>query len=91
MAAALGFMVHVGCNADAVAALLAQNNGAFPVSKADEGHAHLTSKAEFDGFFYAFLSYQTDPTQPLHQGRVLRAQVTAAATQEELDAVVDDR
>lgn len=91
LATMVGFKANTGADADAVAAATALTGGSFPVSDINEGHLFLTTKADFDAFIGAYLNYQTDPNQPLHQGRVLRAQASAATTQEELDAVVDDR
>lgn len=63
----------------------------MPVSTVDEDQYFLQDSSEVLAFLGAYLMYQTDPTKPLHQGRVLRAQVRAATSPSEVRAVVDNR
>lgn len=91
LASALGFLIGIGCNETACTNALAMGGGYYPISTVDEETYYFTSKAAFDGFFNAYLSYQSDPSYPLGSGRVLKAQVSAATNQAELEAVVDNR
>jgi hypothetical protein len=63
----------------------------YPISTKDEAIFILTSEAHLNSFLDAYLLYQADPSKPLGSGRTLKARVTAAATLEELEAIVDDR
>jgi hypothetical protein len=51
----------------------------------------LDSLARLDQFIATFAQYQIDPNKPLNRGRTLKALVTSATSQEELDAIIDDR
>lgn len=72
---------------------LANNMLPFPlaVSTVDEKSVILNSADELKMFLGAYMLYQSDPSQPLASGRVLKEAVTAATTIEEVNAVVDDR
>ena len=51
----------------------------------------LADQAAAMGFLQAVLGYETAEGSPLTTGRALRQQVNAAATIEEVDAIIDDR
>jgi len=61
------------------------------VSTVDEGTHVLSSATELMQFIGAFLMYQVDPNQPLGAGRALKAQVNAATSVADVEAVVDNR
>ncbi len=63
----------------------------MPVSTIDESSHVLQSADALKAFLGAYLLYQADPNQPLGAGRSLKERITAAATVEEVEAVVDDR
>ena len=63
----------------------------FPVSTVDEGTYYLQDSTDALNFLIAYMTYQTDPTKPLGAGRILKAQVQAATTVAEVEAVVDNR
>jgi len=66
---------------------------AFPmtISTADEGTYSLISQNAMRDFIAAFATYQTSPSGPLGSGRILKALVDACTTNDEVDAVTDDR
>lgn len=61
------------------------------VSTSSEAPYEIADDAEFLMFIGAVFTYQTDPSKPLHSGRVLKAQVDAAVDRAGVDAVVDTR
>lgn len=63
----------------------------YPISTASEGSYILESETALRQFLGAYMLYQADPAKPLGSGRILKERVSAAATIEEIDAVVDDR
>lgn len=63
-----------------------------PILTVDDEVFLLVDEAALTRFMDKVESYQTsDSDSPIVQGRVLRARVESAASQEELDAIVDDR
>lgn len=65
----------------------------FPmtISTVDEGSYELSDAAACLAFLGAYMTYQTDSSQPLGAGRVLKAQVNAAATVEAVEDIEDTR
>lgn len=65
----------------------------FPmqISTKDEGSYVLQSQEHCLQFLGTYMMYQAHPNYPLTQGRILKAQVTAATTKAEVDAVEDTR
>lgn len=63
----------------------------FPISTVDEGVYILQSQEHCLQFLGTYMLYQASPSYPLAQGRTLKAQVNAATTKAEVDAVEDNR
>lgn len=63
----------------------------LPVSTVNETVYTIQNSDSCTAFISAFLMYQVDPTKPLAQGRVLKAQVNNCTTIEQLNAIVDTR
>lgn len=63
----------------------------LPISTVDEGTYILNDQAHCLQFLGAYMLYQAHPAYPLSAGRVLKAQVNAATTKAEVDAVEDTR
>ena len=63
----------------------------LPISTIGEDIYNIQDDSTLLQFIITYMTYMTDPNQPLGAGRILRAQVSNSTTQEELDAVVDDR
>lgn len=63
----------------------------LPISTVDEGTYILNDSQHCLQFIGAYMLYQADPNQPLGAGRALKAQVNAATTKAEVDAVEDNR
>lgn len=63
----------------------------YEISTKDENKVSLANSTELDAFLMAYATYQTDPSQPLGTGRVLKEQISSATTKAELDLIVDNR
>jgi hypothetical protein len=61
------------------------------ISTVDEGSYDIQSDNDCLAFLGAYMTYQASPLSPLGNGRVLKAQVTAATTSAEVEAVIDER
>ena len=63
----------------------------LPISTVDEGTFILNDQTHCLQFLGAYMLYQAHPAYPLASGRALKAQVNAATTKAEVDAVEDPR
>lgn len=63
----------------------------FNISTVDEGYYTIVDGSALAMFLVAYFTYQTDSTKPLTTGRILKAEVEACTTVEEVAAVVDNR
>lgn len=73
----------------------ARANGmlSFPlsISTVDESAYELKDDGSCLQFLGAYMIYQVDPTKPLSRGRILKSQVGACVTVEEVEAITDTR
>jgi len=63
----------------------------LPVSTVDEGIYILADETALLQFLGAYMQYQSDPSQPLGAGRLLKTQVSECTTVEEVEAIIDNR
>lgn len=63
----------------------------LPISTVDEGSYSVADEPSLLAFLGAYLTYQTDPAQPLGAGRVIKTEIQACTTVAEVKAVQDNR